>query len=163
MISLNVNGKNYNVDVEPDADLLARAIDWAGQTTEARNQIFNITNGDVFSWQDIWPTIADALGMAAGEPESERLGETMSARAPEWDAVREKYDLTSPGLSDFVGESFHYADFVMAQGAQSGLPPALVSTIKLRQAGFHEVLDTERMFRKWFALLQDEKMLPARG
>lgn len=144
-----------------DADLLARAIAWAGQSPEARNEIFNVTNGDVFSWQNVWPAIADALEMAPGEREPERLGETMPARAAEWDAVREKYDLISPGLHDFVGESFHYADFVMAHGAEGGLPPALVSTIKLRRAGFHEVMDTEEMFRKWFTILQDKKLLPS--
>jgi hypothetical protein len=85
----------------------------------------------------------------------------MPARAAEWDVVRQKYDLISPGLHDFVGESFHYADFVMAHGAEGGLPPALVSTIKLRQAGFHEVMDTEEMFRKWFSVLQDQRLLPS--
>jgi nucleoside-diphosphate-sugar epimerase len=143
-----------------DADLLARVIAWAGQSTNARNEIFNVTNGDVFHWQSVWPAIADALGMMTGEREPQRLGETMPARAAEWDAVREKYGLMSPGLHEFVGESFHYADFVMANGAEGGGPPALVSTIKLRQAGFHEVMDTEQMFRKWFAILQDAKLLP---
>ena len=145
-----------------DADLLARVIDWAGQTPEARDQIFNVANGDVFSWQHVWPAIADALGMQPGGPVPERLGDTMPARAAQWDVVRKEYDLTSPGLRDFVGESFHYADFVMAHGSEGGLPPALVSTVKLRQAGFHEVMDTEAMFRKWFALLQEKRMLPPR-
>jgi nucleoside-diphosphate-sugar epimerase len=145
-----------------DADLLARAIDWAGTTPAARNEIFNVTNGDVFSWQNVWPAIADALGMQPGEPEPERLGDTMPARAQAWDAIRKKYDLVSPSLADFAGESFHYADFVMAHGAAGGVPPALVSTIKLRQAGFHEVMDTESMFRKCFAMLQQLKLLPPR-
>ena len=145
-----------------DADLLARAIDWAGTTPAARNEIFNVTNGDVFSWQNVWPAIADALGMEPGEPEPERLGDSMPARAQAWDAIRKKYDLVSPSLADFAGESFHYADFVMAHGAAGGVPPALVSTIKLRQAGFHEVMDTESMFRKCFAMLQQLKLLPPR-
>jgi nucleoside-diphosphate-sugar epimerase len=145
-----------------DADLLARTIDWAGTTPAARNEIFNVTNGDVFSWQNVWPAIADALGMEPGEPEPERLGDTMPARAQAWDAIRKKYDLVSPSLADFAGESFHYADFVMAHGAAGGVPPALVSTIKLRQAGFHEVMDTESMFRKCFAMLQQLKLLPPR-
>jgi nucleoside-diphosphate-sugar epimerase len=145
-----------------DADLLARTIDWAGTTPAARNEIFNVTNGDVFSWQNVWPAIADALGMQPGEPEPERLGDTMPARAQAWDAIRKKYDLVSPSLADFAGESFHYADFVMAHGAAGGVPPALVSTIKLRQAGFHEVMDTESMFRKCFAMLQQLKLLPPR-
>lgn len=143
-----------------DADLLARAIAWAGQSSEARNEIFNVANGDVFSWQNVWPAIVDALGMTPGEREPERLGETMPDRAEEWDAIRKKYDLVSPGLKDFVGESFHYADFVMAHGSEGELAPALVSTIKLRQAGFHDVIDTEEMFRKWFAIFQKKKLLP---
>ena len=86
----------------------------------------------------------------------------MPGRAAQWEVVRKKYDLRSPGLGDFVGESFHYADFLMAHGAEGGLAPALVSTVKLRQAGFHEVMDTEAMFRKWFALFQEKRLLPPR-
>jgi nucleoside-diphosphate-sugar epimerase len=51
-----------------DADLLARAIAWSGEATAAKNEIFNVTNGDVFVWPNVWPAIADALGFAAGEP-----------------------------------------------------------------------------------------------
>jgi len=143
-----------------DADLLARAIAWAAESPQARNQIFNVTNGDVFTWANVWPAIADALGMKLGPPEPQRLGESMPARAQEWDAIRAKYGLRSPGLREFVGESFHYADFVMAYGAQFRTPPAIVSTVKLRQAGFGEVMDTEAMFRKWFALLREQRLLP---
>lgn len=143
-----------------DADLLARAIDWAGNTAGAEDQTFNVANGDVFTWQNVWPAIADALGMEWGGREPERLGETMPGRAAEWDAVRKKYDLASPGLADFVGESFHYADFTMAHGAKGGLPPNIVSTVKLRRAGFHEAMDTESMFRKWFDQLKEERLLP---
>ncbi len=41
-------------------------------------------------------------------------------------------------------------------------PPALVSTIKLMQAGFHEVMDTEAMFAKAVAELQARRLLPPR-
>jgi hypothetical protein len=46
-----------------DADLQARAIAWAGEAASTRNEIFNITNGDVFVWENIWPAIAASLGM----------------------------------------------------------------------------------------------------
>jgi len=49
-----------------DADLLARAIAWAGEVASTRNEIFNITNGDVFVWENIWPAIAASLGMRPG-------------------------------------------------------------------------------------------------
>lgn len=143
-----------------DADLLARCIDWAGRAPAARNQVFNVANGDVFTWPNVWPAIADALDMEVGAPAPQRLGESMPARAAEWDAVRARHGLAAPGLLEFVGESFHYADFVMAHGARGGAPPALVSTVKLRQAGFHEVMDTEAMFRKWFGRLRELRLLP---
>ena len=38
--------------------------------------------------------------------------------------------------------------------------PSIVSTIKINQAGFHETMDTEVMFRKWFALFQEKRLLP---
>jgi len=145
-----------------DADLLARAIDWAGSNPVAHEEAFNVTNGDVFVWQNVWPAIADALGMQPGAHEPERLGESMPAHAAEWDAARARHGLLSPEIAEFVGESFHYADFCMAHGAEVAPPSPLVSTIKLRQAGFGEVMDTESMFRKWFALFQEMKLLPPR-
>ncbi len=51
-----------------DVDLLARAIAWSGETAAARNEAFNVTNGDVFTWENVWPAIADALEMKAGKP-----------------------------------------------------------------------------------------------
>ena len=41
-------------------------------------------------------------------------------------------------------------------------PPAIVSTVKLMQAGFAEVMDTEAMFAKAFAEMQAMKLLPPR-
>jgi nucleoside-diphosphate-sugar epimerase len=49
-----------------DAGLLARAIAWAGEAASTRHEIFNITNGDVFVWENIWPAIAASLGMRPG-------------------------------------------------------------------------------------------------
>jgi hypothetical protein len=35
-----------------------------------------------------------------------------------------------------------------------------VSTIKLRQAGFQDCIDTQDMLRKWFKRFQDARLLP---
>jgi energy-coupling factor transporter ATP-binding protein EcfA2 len=59
-------GGTPNLMEAVDADLLARAITWAGHAPPARDQAFNITNGDVFVWRSVWPAIADALGMLPG-------------------------------------------------------------------------------------------------
>jgi len=143
-----------------DSDLLARAMEWAATTPAAGNEIFNITNGDVFEWQNVWPTIAEALGMRVGPPEPLSLAREMPKREAEWAAVVRKYDLRAPAsLRAFVGESFSLADFCFASGLEHIPPPMLVSTIKLRQAGFHDCLDTEDMLRKWFRRFQELRLL----
>ena len=145
-----------------DADLLARAIDWAGACESARGEVFNVTNGDVFVWREVWPALADAFGMAVGGAEPERLAEALPPRAAEWDALRERFGLAAPPLAAFVGESLYYADFCLAAGISHPLPPALVSSVKLRRSGFGEAVDTEAMLRKWIAAYQDAKLLPPR-
>jgi nucleoside-diphosphate-sugar epimerase len=140
-----------------DADLLARAIDWSGEAPAARNETFNITNGDVFSWPNIWPAIAEAVGMRPGADEPFLL---QSLGRADWDRVRQRFGLLSPALTDFVGLSLEYADYQIRYGHTEPGPPAIVSTIKIAQAGFHEVLDTELMFRRWFKVFQQKRLLP---
>jgi hypothetical protein len=48
----------------------------------------------------------------------------------------------------------------MGYGRTESGPPAIVSTIKLMQAGFTEVIDTELMFAKYFAEFQANGLLP---
>jgi hypothetical protein len=48
----------------------------------------------------------------------------------------------------------------MGYGRAEPGPPAIVSTIKLMQAGFTEVIDTEAMFAKYFAEFQANRLLP---
>jgi len=146
-----------------DAGLFARSFEWAATTPACANEIFNITNGDVFVWDEVWPAIADALGMELGPPAPLCLQHEMPKKAAEWTAVVRKYGLRSPAdINAFVGESFEFADFCFAYGASKPPRPAIVSTIKARQAGFHDCMDTEDMFRKWFRHFQDERLLPPR-
>jgi hypothetical protein len=58
--------------------------------------------------------------------------------------------------------SFEYADYTMDYGRTEPGPPALVSTIKLMQAGFHDTIDTEAMFAKALGEMQAKKLLPPR-
>lgn len=149
-----------------DADLLARAIAWAGDqdgADQAGNEIFNITNGDVFVWREVWPAIADALGMPVGEERPQSIATLLPEQAAVWDDIRHREALRAPDLAGFVGESHHYMDFTFAPGLPESTAAALVSTIRLRQAGFGECMDTEAMFRKWIRQYQQECLLPARG
>lgn len=153
-------GGKETILVAVDADLLAHAIAWSGESNKAQNEIFNITNGDVFVWSNIWPTIANEFGMEPGENVSLSLKEEMPKREADWNNIREKYALNAPGLQDFVGYSFEYADRYFSYGVKEERQPNLFSDIKIRQAGFHEWMDTELMFQKWIRLFQEKHLLP---
>ena len=161
--ALRFPGGPPRVSEAVDADLLARALAWAATATTARNEIFNIANGDVFVWHHLWPAIADALGMEAGPPEPCELATVMPARASEWAAVVDHHHLRAPrDLRAFTGDSFVYADRLFGYGTSTARLPALVSTIKIRQAGFADCVDSEEMFGRWFDRLQQRRLLPPR-
>src|SRR3954469_3212276 len=46
-----------------DARLLARHLEWAAMTDAARNQAFNVVNGDVFRWKWMWGRLAGRFGL----------------------------------------------------------------------------------------------------
>src|ERR1700734_2968476 len=46
-----------------DPDLVADVMGWAAQSPQAANEAFNITNGDVFEWRNVWPAMARILGV----------------------------------------------------------------------------------------------------
>src|SRR4030088_1602008 len=61
--ALDFSGGAARVAAAVEVDLLARAIGRAGEAEAARNEAFNVSNGDVFTWEHVWPAIADALDM----------------------------------------------------------------------------------------------------
>jgi nucleoside-diphosphate-sugar epimerase len=144
-----------------DADLLARAMGWVMKTPEkTRGEYFNVTNGDVFVMRNVWPTIADAFGMEVGEDKPMSLANDLPKYQRQWEEIVREFDLQAPtDLKEFLGQSGIYADFCLGYGFEE-LPPMLSSTIKLRQAGFQECMDTEDMFRKWIVHFQQERLLP---
>lgn len=146
-----------------DTRVLAKAFVWAALSPQARNEIFNISNGDVFDWRSVWPAIADTLGIAPAEDTPMSLAQFLPTKADSWDRIVEKHGLRKIGLMDLLGESHHIADFCVVYGATETPPPAFMSTIKLRKAGFTGVCDTEDMFRYWLGDLIDRGILPARA
>ncbi|MCD2317501.1 SDR family oxidoreductase [Sphingomonas sp. IC-11] len=156
-------GRPGGVAEAVDADLIADALLWAGEAEAARDETFNITNGDVFTWADTWPAIASALNMepAFGEPFS--LVDYLRQHEGVWDDLVRRQGLRATPLPELLGESHHYADLLFGVNAPADAARAavLVSTIKLRQAGFGECIDTEEMFAKWLWRLAERKVIPA--
>ncbi len=136
------------------AKILAMATDWAGTEPAARDEVFNITNGDQFRWEHMWGRIADAFGMEVAHPVPMPLATYMADKAPVWDAMVRRHGLQPIPYDRLVSWSF--ADFILNSGFDN-----VSSTIKARQAGFGVCIDTEEMFRLFFRHLREERIIPA--
>lgn len=143
-----------------DARLCAQALLWAAQEPDAAGQIFNVTNGDVFEWRNLWPAIADALGTEPGPDSRRSVAEFLRAHSRVWDDVVRRNRLVPLTLDELVGESDHYADLCFNLGELEEVFPRFVSGIKIRQAGFTPCFDTESSVRHWLARLHEDGVLP---
>jgi nucleoside-diphosphate-sugar epimerase len=160
---LNYPGGPSGIMEAIDADLLASAIAFSLDNPDFENETFNITNGDVFTWENLWQGIANCLKMEAGEPSAQFLSRTLYEEEDLWGAIVDEFGLQKHSIRELVGDSFFYADALFNTAGETPSPPALVSTIKLRQAGFHECMDTEEMMLKWFNKLRGLNILPDAG
>ena len=93
---LDYPGGAPRVSQAVDVDLLARARSpGPARTDAARNEAFNVTNGDVFTWENVWPAIADALDMKPGQAVPLSLAQTF----PQWIAPWEAQARARSGIS----------------------------------------------------------------
>jgi nucleoside-diphosphate-sugar epimerase len=143
-----------------DSDLLGQALVWAATSPGARDRVFNITNGDTFTWRHSWGVVADAFGMTPGEHRPMSFAEDLPRRDDEWADLVSRHGLDAPSsIVEHVGaNSLLYADWML--GSMEGVAAPLNSTIAIRQAGFHGCVDTEEMFARWFHRVQDEGVVP---
>lgn len=153
-------GGAANVWQAVDTRLVAGALLWGATAEAAAGETFNLTNGEVFHWRDLWPAMAATLGVEVGPDRPVPLGEVLPTKAAVWDRIVARHGLRPIPLADLLGESHHYADVCFAYGAPQPRPPTLVSTIKVKQAGFGDTFDTEASFCHWLRVLMERDVLP---
>ena len=137
-----------------DAGLLARAVLWMSTDPRCANEAFNVTNGDIFRWENVWPGIARHFGMEPGPVRTVSLATLMADKAPIWRDIVAAY-----GLDDRPYDSmalWTYGDGVFAPDWDM-----ISSTTKLRQRGFHEVIDTPTMLFNQFGSFRRANVIPA--
>jgi len=136
-----------------EATHLSRAIAWMATEPRCANQAFNITNGDYIRWMNLWPVFADYFGMKPGPVQSMRLGAEMPGKTAVWERLVKKHGLKPTPYAQAV--NWPYGDFVF--GPEYDI---MSSTLKAREFGFHDALDTERMFIELFDYYRREKIIP---
>jgi nucleoside-diphosphate-sugar epimerase len=140
-----------------DARVLTKAILWAGESPAARNEIFNVANGDCFMWEHLWPTFARVFNMEHAPPHTMSMARAMPDKGEVWDRIVAKYGLQPYKLEQLV-PSWEFTDFLFRYNRPPY--PSLMSTIKLRRAGFGDCIDSEQMFVELLQDLQAKKLLP---
>lgn len=149
----NANGAMELVDVE----LLANAALWACTATNADNQIFNVANGDVYCWPDLWPELAATIGLPIGSPTPASIVQYMASHTDQWTETVKRHALNTPSdWYEYLGESCALADFVLNNCSNN----MLTSTVKIRQAGFDECIDSYDCVRKWIKRWREQGLLP---
>ena len=152
-------GGTYGVYGASDSRLIARAVEFVGTHEICAGETYNIVNGDVFAWKDVWPGIAAHFGMPAGAPSPMCLADTMPQHEDVWKRIAEREGLAEPSLTRLASSSWQFADRAFGFGFEYP-PHSVLNGLKLRGHGFTDFLDTEDAMIHWLQRLQDDKVLP---
>jgi nucleoside-diphosphate-sugar epimerase len=136
-----------------DAGLLARATVWAATDPRAAGQAFNIANGDLFRWNDMWPRLARFFELEVAPPLPMPLATLMADKEGLWTAMAEKHGLAPVPYK--AVSSWRFADFVFGFDYDM-----FGDSSKSRRFGFHEFVDTEAMFLGLFQDLRRRRIIP---
>ncbi len=136
-----------------DAGLLAQATVWAATDKRCANQAFNINNGDLFRWSEMWPKIARFFDLEVAPPLPMSLDVVMADKEPLWNAMIERYGLERHPYKDV--SSWRFGDFVFSWDYDM-----FADGSKARRFGFHEYVDTEAMFLNIFDDFRRRRVIP---
>jgi len=138
-----------------DATQIARQLAWAADSPTARNEDFNIVNGDVFRWKWLWPRLAAYFGVEAADlPDTiSPLADRMQGADAQWRALAAQHGLVEADISRLA--SWWHTD------ADLGRPMEVMTDMsKSRKAGFLDYQDTPDAFFSLFERLKAERVIP---
>ncbi|WP_345815867.1 SDR family oxidoreductase [Paraburkholderia sp. PREW-6R] len=138
-----------------DARLLARHLEWAAMSANARNEAFNVVNGDVFRWKWMWSCLADYFGIEAVpfDGETQPLENRMQGAGEAWKELATRFSLKEPDIQKLA--SWWHTD------ADLGRPMEVLTDMsKSRKAGFLDYQSTPDSFYALFDRLKAERIIP---
>jgi nucleoside-diphosphate-sugar epimerase len=141
-----------------DAELLARASIWCASRNACGREAFNVNNGDVFRWQDLWPSLADHFGMRAAGPGSEPLADYLAARGSSWQRLATRHELLPFPFEQTA--RWAQGDYRPPNSRLACEYDVVSDLAKVRRFGFLEQTDSAQMFLRLFARLQRERVIP---
>ncbi|KAL2338973.1 hypothetical protein Fmac_013419 [Flemingia macrophylla] len=140
-----------------DARVLAEQHVWAAVTPQAKNQAFNCTNSDIFTWKSVWKLLAELFDVEFvefDETEEFDLAKLMRDKGSVWEDIVDKYGLcnTKPEVTTCYESLRTVLRF----------PFQHVSSMnKSREYGFFGYVDTFKSIRFWVEKLRQMKLIPS--
>lgn len=138
-----------------DARMLAKQLMWAADTDAARNEAFNIANGDVFRWSWLWGKIADWFGVEAGPYNGsiQPLENAMANDHAAWRDIAQRHGLVEADL-DRLASPWH-TDLDLGRPIE-----VMTSMDRSRALGFSAYQATDQSFFDLFSQLRAERLIP---
>lgn len=136
-----------------DAQLLGRATLWAIVTDSAYDQIFNVGNGDHFRWIHMWKVLGDFYDIPLDEPQPMIMAGQMNFFEPLRDQMVAKYQLVQTPYQQIANWGFLDACLNFTEDV-------VLSTVKVRKAGFSEAIDSHESLIRQLSRLRNMKLIP---
>lgn len=138
-----------------DAGILAEQLIWASVSPQAKNQAFNIANGDIFRWKWLWEKIAayfeiEFTGYGGSVTPLEKI---LDGKEAIWKDIVKKYGLVEEDLSRLA--SPWHTDLDLGRPLE-----VMTDMSKSRKLGFLEYKNTQDSFYELFETLRKERLIP---
>ncbi|BFG18294.1 hypothetical protein Pyn_27089 [Prunus yedoensis var. nudiflora] len=143
--------------VASDADLIAEQHIWAAVDPYAKNEAFNINNGDVFKWKHFWKVLAEQFGIeeyGIDEEEGVKLSlvELMKGKERVWEEIVTENQLQPTRLEE-VGVWWFVDVWLGGEGL-------LCSMNKSKEHGFVGFRNSRNSFVTWIDKMKAFKIVP---
>ena len=138
-----------------DARLLARHLIWAATSPVARDQAFNVVNGDIFRWSWMWERIAHWFSIEPAPFPSKRtpLEQQLAGAGSAWEEIAARHQLVERDMNHLISPWHTDADL--------GRPFEVVTDMtKSRKMGFLDYQATDDSFFDLFTTLREARLIP---
>lgn len=138
-----------------DADLIAEQEIWASVDGGAKNEAFNISNGDVFKWKALWRVLAEQFEVEEAEFDEDgrfSMAEAMEGKERVWAEMVKEKGLMETKLNE-VG-NWSVIDLMFF-----GEHP-LDCMNKSKEHGFRGFRNSKKSFVNWIAKIKASHIVP---
>lgn len=141
-----------------DAELIAEQQIWACIEPNGKKKVFNVSNGDVFTWKYLWTVLAQKLEVEPGDYEGcgFSLAEEMKSKSGLWEEIVKEKGLVESRLEELGQQWWLSVDRILNRNLRKGVN----SMKKSKECGFLGFRNTESSCLEWIDMLKNHKIIP---